>query len=176
MYAIISAESATSEAVVLARDYYADVEFASQLCSDFAAAERSNTELSACFADAHRALHLIVDHNALLKAPPSEFEPCWPRHDSLLRCDVNLLCLTSQFLFTKKWQPRAFVLRGGRMCCSDGKAAGFNSFEASLSFMRSNPQPDGLFCMDLRGAASAGAGASACDACRLRSQRMRQRG
>ena len=49
--------------------YYTGVEFASQLCSEFAAAERSDAKLSSCLSQARGALQLIVDRNPFLRFP-----------------------------------------------------------------------------------------------------------
>ena len=67
-HSIISMQDATSEAVVMAKAYLHDIEFASQLCVEFAAAESSNPALSEPIANAGKMLDLIVDHNLLLKS------------------------------------------------------------------------------------------------------------
>ncbi len=109
-------------------------------------------ELCTSFSQARDALHLIVEHNTHLSAPPSEREPVWPRHEALLRFDMNLMCLTRQYVFARKWKPRAFVLRGSRLYFSNGKSGYPDSPEGSLAYMRSNPEPDAHYCIDLKGA------------------------
>ena len=78
-------------------------------------------------------------------------QPAWPLHEALLRFDLPLQRLTTQFLVTKKWFPRFFVLRGSRLYYSMGEKGHPDSLEGSLAFMRSNPAPDGHYCMDLKG-------------------------
>ena len=78
-------------------------------------------------------------------------QPAWPRHEALLRFDLPLQRLTTQYIFTKKWFPRFFVLRGSRLYYSKGKSGHPDSLEGSLAFMRSNPAPDGHYCVDLHG-------------------------
>ncbi len=79
-------------------------------------------------------------------------QPALPRHEALLRFDLLLQRLTTKHVFTKKWFPRFFVLRGSRLYyCSKGKSGHPDSLESSLAFMRSNPKPDGRYCMDLHG-------------------------
>ena len=101
-YSILSDVSAEPEARALAKLIYTDVEFASQLCSEFAAAESSNPVLSAHLSKAHDALQLIVEHNAHLKSSPSERQPAWPRHEALIRFDLPLHRLTTHLLVSKK--------------------------------------------------------------------------
>ena len=150
-YSIISVQTATPDAFAQAKAYYKDVEFASQLCGEFAAAESSNHALSMPLAEAHKMLGRIVEHNPLLKSSPPDRQPAWPLHDALIRFDLPLQRLTTQFLVTKKWFPRFFVLRGNRLYYSNGKKGHPDSLEGSLAFMRSNPAPDGHYCMDLKG-------------------------
>ena len=144
------------------------MEFASQLCAEFAAAESSNPALSVPLAEAHKMLHRIVEHNALLKSSPPDRQPAWPLHDALIRFDLPLQRLTTQFLVTKKWKSRFHVLRGSRLWYSDGKKGEADSHEGALAFMRSNPAPDGRYCIDLKGAharcATAGFAVHVCDA------------
>jgi hypothetical protein len=151
LYTIVFVDS-NPATLAQAQLYYRDVEFASQLCSEFAAAERSNAQLYSRLSQAHEALQLIVDHNPLLRSPPSGRQPAWPRHEALLRFDLPLQRLTSQFLVTKKWTSRFYVLRGSRLYYSNGKSGHPDSLEGSLAFMRSNPAPDGHCCLDLKGA------------------------
>ena len=69
----------------------------------------------------------------------------------LLRFDLPLQRLTTQYIFTKKWFPRFFVLRGSRLYYSDGNNGHPDTAAGSLAFMRSNPAPDGRYCVDLHG-------------------------
>jgi ribosomal protein L13E len=151
IFSIVAAD-ADPATLAQAQLYYRDVEFASQLCSEFAAAERGDAELSSRLSQAHDALQLIVDHNPLLRFPPSGRQPVWPRHEALLRFDLPLQRLTTQYMFTKKWVPRFFVLRGSRLYYSNGESSHTDALEGSLAFMRSNPAPDGDYCLDLKGA------------------------
>jgi hypothetical protein len=153
LYSIISADSVDADQLALGRAFYTDVEFASQLCSEFAAAERSNLELSSFFSKANDALRIILQHNAHLKDYlPSKRQPAWPPHQTLIRFDMNLQRLTRHCLFMKRWTPRFFILRGHQMYYSSGRRGHPKSLEGSLAFMRSNPAPDGHYCVDLRGA------------------------
>ena len=119
--------------------------------------ESSNSELTTNLSDAHNALQLIIEHNTRLKTPSSSHlqrsvrQPAWPRHPALLRFDLPLHRLTTQYHFFKKWVPRFFILRGSRMYYSNGKGGHPDSLEGSLAFMRSNPALDGRHCMDLIG-------------------------
>jgi hypothetical protein len=79
-------------------------------------------------------------------------QPAWPLHEALVRFDLPLQRLTTQFLVTKKWFPRFFILRGRRLYYTNGKKEHADSHEGALAFVRSNPAPDGHFCMDLTGA------------------------
>ena len=152
-YLILSADSAEPEALALAKLNYTDIEFASQLCSEFAAAESSNPDLSAHLSQAHDALQLIVKHNTHLKSSesPSECQPAWPRHEALIRFDLPLHRLTTHLLVSKKWFLRHFSLRGRCLYYSDGKNGHPDSAEGTLAFMQSNPAPDGRYCIDLQG-------------------------
>jgi len=78
-------------------------------------------------------------------------QPAWPMHEALLRFDLPLQRMTTQFLVTKKWKLRFHLLRGSRLWYSDGKKGEADSHEGALAFMRSNPAPDGHYCMDLKG-------------------------
>ena len=78
-------------------------------------------------------------------------QPPWPRHEALLRCDLPLQRLTTHFLVNKKWFPRNMLLRGSRLYYSDGKNGHPDTAAGSLAFMRSNPAPDGRYCVDLHG-------------------------
>jgi hypothetical protein len=79
-------------------------------------------------------------------------QPAWPLHEALVRFDLPLQRLTTQFLVTKKWIPRFFILRGRRLYYTNGKKGHADSREGALAFVRSNPAPDQHFCMDLKGA------------------------
>ncbi len=147
-------KDATSEAIAMAKAYLHNIEFASQLCVEFAAAESSNSALSERIADAGKMLDLIIEHNLLLKSShhlPLESEPAWPQHEALLRFDVPLKRLTKDWHFTLKWFPRCFSLRGRRLYYSDGKNGYSDSREGTLAFVQSNPSPDGRYCVDLKG-------------------------
>jgi hypothetical protein len=150
MFSIVAAD-ADPATLAQAQLYYKDVEFASQLCSEFAAAERGDAELSSRLSQAHDALQLIVDHNPLLRSPPSDRQPAWPRHEALLRFDLPLFVWKQHLLFKKEWASRFVVVRGSRLCYSNGKSGHADSLEGSLAFMRSNPAPDGHYCVDLHG-------------------------
>ncbi len=149
-YSILSIRDSTPQALAAAKVYYSSIDFAFQLCGEFAAAERGNAELSKALEHASKLLERIVAHNALLKS--SDVQPAWPRHQALLRFDLPLQRLTTHYMFTKKWFPRFFVLRGSRLYYSNGKSGHPDSLEGSLAFMRSNPAPDGHCCLDLKGA------------------------
>ena len=156
LYSIISPDAVEPEAVGRAQLYYRDIEFALQLCSEFAAVESSNAELSANLSSARNALQLIIEYNNHLKSSSSHLfrgvrPPAWPRHEALLRFDLTLHRLTTQYHFFKKWIPRFFILRGSRLYYSNGKGGHPDSLEGSLAFMRSNPQLDGHCCIDLTG-------------------------
>jgi hypothetical protein len=130
--------------------YYSSIDFAFQLCGEFAAAERGNAELSKALERASKLLERIVAHNALLKS--SDVEPAWPRHEALIRFDLPLFVRKQHLLFKKEWTSRFVVLRGRRLYYSNGKSGHPDSLEGSLAFMRSNPAPDGHYCVDLKGA------------------------
>jgi hypothetical protein len=150
LYTIVFVDS-NPATLARAQLYYRDVEFASQLCSKFADAERSDAELYSRLSQAHDALQLIVDHNPLLRSPPSERQPAWPRHEALLRFDLPLFVWKHNLLFKNEWASRFVVLRGSRLYYSNGKSGHPDSLEGSLAFMRSNPAPDGHYCVDLHG-------------------------
>jgi serine/threonine protein kinase len=151
MFFIVAAD-ADPATLAQAQLYYRDVEFALQLCREFAAAERGDAELSSRLSQAHDALQLIVDHNTLLQSPPSGREPAWPRHEDLIRFELPLFVRKQHLLFMKEWTSRFVVLRGSRLYYSKGKSGHPDSLEGSLAFMRSNPAPDGHYCLDLKGA------------------------
>jgi hypothetical protein len=78
-------------------------------------------------------------------------QPAWPRHEALLRFELPLFVWKQHLLFKKEWASRFVVLRGSRLYYSNGKSGHPNSLEGSLAFMRSNPAPDGHYCVDLHG-------------------------
>jgi hypothetical protein len=108
-------------------------------------------DLCTSFSEARDALQLIVERNTHLAVPNCERDPAWPRHEALLRFDMNLMCLTRRYVFARKWKTRAFVLRGSRLYFSNGKSGYPDSLEGSLAYMCSNPEPDGHYCVDLKG-------------------------
>jgi serine/threonine protein kinase/ribosomal protein L13E len=160
-YSIIAAD-AHPALLAQAQLYYFDVEFASQLCSEFAAAERGDAELSSRLSQAHDALQLIVDNNLLLRSPPSNLQPSWPRHEALLRFDLPLFVWKQHLLYKKEWASRFVVLRGSCLYYSNGKNGHADSLEGSLAFMQSNPAPDGRYCLDLKGACACRVTAAFC--------------
>ena len=129
--------------------YYSDIAFASQLCGRFAS-EEGNLELAAPLFEAHELLERIVSQNTSDNPPPSDRLPEWPLHPALIRFDLPLQRMTTQFRFLRKWKPRFYVLRNLRLYYSNGKRGHPDSHEGSLSFMRSNPEPDEHYCIDLR--------------------------
>ena len=149
-YSILSIKDSTPQALVAAKVYYSSIDLAFQLCREFAAAERGNAELLEPLEHASKLLERIVAHNALLKS--SDVQPAWPRHEALLRFDLLLQRLTTHFLVSKKWFPRNMSLRGSRLYFSDGKNGHPDTAAGTLAFMRSNPAPDGRYCLDLKGA------------------------
>ncbi len=148
-YSIISVKNARSHELATAKAYYSNVEFAQQLCREFADAERGNHGLSEALENACKTLERIVVHNVLLKS--SECQPAWPRHEALLRFDLPLQRLTTHLAVNKKWFPRFFCMRGCRLYYSDGKNGYPDTQDGTLAFMRSNPAPDGRYCVDLEG-------------------------
>ena len=146
-----------------AQAYYSDIAFASQLCGRFASEEGAhvegflsasaktvNLELATPLAEAHELLERIVSLNTSVYPPPPDRLPEWPLHPALIRFDLPLQRMTTQFLFTHKWKPRFYVLRNFRLYYSNGKKGYADSHEGCLAFMRSNPEPDEHFCIDLR--------------------------
>jgi ribosomal protein L13E len=151
MFSIVAAD-ADPATLAQAQLYYRDVEFASQLCSEFAAAERGDAELSSRLSQAHDALQLIVDHNTLLRSPPFARQPPWPRHEALVRFDLPLQRLTTHLLVSKKWFQRNMSLRGSRLYYSDGNNGHPDTAAGTQAYVQSNPAPDGHYCVDLKGA------------------------
>jgi serine/threonine protein kinase len=150
MISIVAAD-VDPETLARAQLYYRDVEFASQLCSEFAAAERSDAELSLLLSQAHNALQLIVDYNSFLGSPLSDIRPAWPKLEALLRFDLPLQRLETEDHLTKTWTPRFFILRGSHLCFSGSGKGHSDSLEGNLAFMQSNPTPEGRCCVDLQG-------------------------
>jgi hypothetical protein len=149
-----AADNAKHVLLFKAMKYYSDVEFASQLCSEFAAAESRDPELSLLLTEAHCTLQLIVTHNAHLKSLLCQHQAAWPRHEALMRFDLPLQCLESGLSATKEskeWVNRFFLLRGSRLYYSDGENEYPNTQDGTLAFMRSKPAPDGRYCVDLQG-------------------------
>ena len=159
-YSIISIQDSKPQALVAAKLYYSSIEFAFNLCREFAAAERGNAELLEPLEHASKLLERIVAHNALLKS--SDLEPAWPRHEALVRFDLTLQRLTTHLLVSKKWFLRNMSLRGSRLYYSDGNNGHPDTAAGTLAFMRSNPAPDGRYCMDLKGACACCATAALC--------------
>jgi hypothetical protein len=150
-------ETAAPHDLAAARQYYSSVQFAFQLCREFAAAE-ANVELSTALDDACKMLERIVAHNALLKC--SDCQPTWPRHTALLRFDLPLHRLTTHCVVSRKWLPRFFSLRGSRFYYSVGKNGHPDTAEGTLAFMQLDPVPDGHYCVDVKGMRAAVASAS----------------
>jgi hypothetical protein len=145
---------ASPEALLMAKAYLHDIEFASQLCAEIASDEGSNFALCEQIADARRMLNLIVNDNVLLKSKHHllvDRQPAWPRHEALLRFDLPLHRLTLHFKFTKKWIVRFFSMRGRYLYYSDGKNGYPSTREGTLAFVQSKPAPDGRYCIDLQG-------------------------
>ena len=134
------------------------MEFAFQLCRDFAAAEASDRELSAALGNACETLERIIAHNTLLKC--SDYQPTWPRHTALLRFDLPLQRLTTHDDASREWFPHFFLLRGARLYFSDGTQGHPDSQEGTLAFMKLDPAPDGRYCVDVQGMRAAVASAS----------------
>jgi hypothetical protein len=143
---MVSADQVAAQCLMA---YYSDIAFASQLCGRFAS-EEGNLELAAPLAEAHELLERIVSQNTSDTPPPSDRQPEWPLHPDLIRFDVPLQRMTTQLRFLRKWKPRFYVLRNLRLYYSNGKRGHPDSHEGSLSFMRSNPEPDEHYCIDLR--------------------------
>ena len=118
---------------------------------------RYKAELSALRAAADQRLK---DHDAmtasllLLVSRARELlrrEPAWPRHEVLLHFELPLQRWTTNYVFSKKWFPRNFLLRGSRLYYSDGENRHPDTAQGTLAFMLSNPAPDGRYCVDLQG-------------------------
>ena len=148
---MMSVQIAAPQALARAKSYFSDVEFAMQLCGEFAAAESSDPALSAHLAEAHKMLERIVVHNAPLQSSPPDRQPTWPLHEALVRFDLPLHRSTSQLTDNPAWAPYFHVLRGRCLYYTDGKKEHADSHEGALAFLQSNPAPDGHYCMDLQG-------------------------
>jgi serine/threonine protein kinase/ribosomal protein L13E len=153
LHSIVAAD-ADPATLAQAQLYYRDLEFASQLCSEFAAAERGDAELSSRLSQAHDVLQLIVDHNPLLRSPLSGqahdvlqlivdhnpllrsplsgYQAAWPRHEALLRFDLPLQRLTRVFFLAKKWKKHYCVLRGRYLYCHPSHNTGCCSSRVSV--------------------------------------------
>jgi hypothetical protein len=154
LYSFVFDDSAPADVLAAAQAFYSDVEFASQLCSEFAAAESGDPAMASLFSEAHSKLQPIVVHNTHLKSPLCERQPAWPRHEALMRFDLPLQCLESGSSATKEskeWFARFYLLRGSRLYYSDGKNEHPDTQDNTLAFMRSKPAPDGRYCVDLQG-------------------------
>ena len=77
-------------------------------------------------------------------------QPVYPAVASLQRFSLQLQRHTKHLL-SKKWFPRFFVLKDGRMYYTDGKSVHPDSREGAAAFARSCPAPDGRYCVDIRG-------------------------
>ncbi len=132
----------------LARMYYGDLQFASQLCSEFADAERS-PEISQPLVSACTTLQHIIGRNAHLQGSQLR-PPAWPRHEVLLRFDLPLFWQTTNFFRSKTWCQHFFVMRGCRLYHSDGKKYP-DTPEGTSQYFQSNPEPDDHYCIDVLG-------------------------
>lgn len=171
LHSIVLTESSDPEELNRAKAYYSDVQFARILCCQFAAAEWNNPKVSKPLCNARDTLGLIVAYNThlssrarttvgavvpydtLITSAPSSRQPTWPRHEALLRFDLPVHRLTTQklsFPKTKKWVPRFLSLRGHFLYMSGSKSIP-DTIEGTLAFYKSNPAPDGHYCMDLHG-------------------------
>ena len=159
-YSILSIKDSTPQALAAAKVYYSSIDFALNLCKEFAAAERGNAELLQPLEHASKLLERIVAHNALLKS--SDVEPAWPRHEALIRFDLPLQRLTSFFFLAKKWKQHYCVLRGRYLyyhpshntgCCSSRVSVHPVRFanQDTLAKMLSDSLPVGHYCVDLQG-------------------------
>jgi hypothetical protein len=75
----------------------------------------------------------------------------WPKHKALIRFDLLLQRLTTHFVFSKKWFPRFFCMRGRRLYYSNGRNGHPDTRDGTLAFMQSRPAFDGRYCVDLMG-------------------------
>ena len=170
-----SLEHVTSDTYAATAAYFSDIEFALQLCQDNVASEVIEDSVSiqmkqAC--DVFRRIlllqpqpsakaHLLTVLNAARhSADPFlparamaqlDRQPTWPRHEHFFRFEKYLLRLTRHG--SKKWIKRHFVLRGRRLYHTNGKNGFPDSLVGTMAFIRSKPEPDGHYCVDLRGGA-----------------------
>ena len=75
--------------------------------------------------------------------------PDWPPVKALTRFHCSLRRLQSHFSVSKKWVPHFFALRDGCLYYSNGKLGFADSQEGTVAYLRSNPSPDGLYCIDM---------------------------
>lgn len=173
-------EYVTSDAFAATIAYFSDVDFALHLCQEFCSSQVIEDSVSvqlkqACdvfrrvlllqpqpSAKAH--LSTVLNMNTY-GADPTLFararalldrQPTWPRHEHFFRLETCLFRLTrSGFLvaggLSKKWVMRHFVLRGRRLYHTNGKNGFPESLVGTMAFIRSNPEPDGHYCIDLGG-------------------------
>jgi hypothetical protein len=181
-YSLISIQTATPDELAQAKEYYSNIQFALQLCHDVASAESGNPEFSAPLTEARKVLGCIVEHNAHLKSSPPGFQPACPRHAALIRFDIPLQRLTTQWLVIKKWKMHFVVLRGMRLyiysndkggcfCSNNSVYSAHESQEGAMALVQANAAPDGDCCLNLKGAlarstthAMFGFAANVCDA------------
>jgi len=88
--------------------------------------------------------------------------PEWPCVPALQRFSLPLQRHTTHNVIFKQWFQRFFVLKDGFLYYSDGKKGHPDSREGTLSFMRSNPAPDGRYRVDLLGYPARGASVKPC--------------
>jgi hypothetical protein len=79
--------------------------------------------------------------------------PAWPAVALLQRFSCPLQRYTKHLL-SKKWFSRFFILKGGRVYYSDGKNRHPDTREGTAAFVRSNPAPDGRYCVEVRGSSA----------------------
>ena len=163
-------EQMTSDSFAATVAYFSDIEFAFQLCQENCCSEAIEEYVSVQLKQACDVFCRIL----LLQLQPSAKShlltvlqgadpfwsarakaqldrlPSWPRHEHFLRFDKCLFRLTRSGL-SPKWVKRHFVLRGRRLYHTNGKNGFPESLVGTMAFIRSNPEPDGHYCMDLRG-------------------------
>ncbi len=164
-------EHVTSDTFAATFAYFSDIEFALQLCQDNCSSQYIEDSVCVQFkqaCDVFRRI-LLVQPQASAKshlltvlhgADPSlsaraqallDAQPSWPRHEHLFRFDKHLFRLTRTG-FSQKWVMRNFLLRGRRLYHTNGKNGFPESLVGTEAFIRSKPEPDGHYCIDLRGA------------------------
>jgi hypothetical protein len=170
-----SLENVTSDSFAATVAYFSDIEFAAQLCLEICASQTVEDAVAAQLKQTHdvlrralllqpqpgaRALLLSALNMAGPGANPAltaraaaqlDRQSAWPRHEHFFRFDKSLLRLTRNAM-SKKWVRRHFVLKGRRLYHSNGKNGFPDSLVGTMAFIRSNPEPDGHYCLDLRGA------------------------